>query len=179
MDAREAIFARLPEGVRRPAAVRPSYVPLVDDLRAQFEARLTALAGRVMTLEEARDRCPSPAWVDLDVQDAWGRPSDTADIWDAAAGVTSAICAVAQTGSVLLSAGHGKRRMASLAPPVHIALVDRLVPTIADAVALAPEATSVLVTGPSRTADIEGVLVNGVHGPGEVWVVLMEGLRVD
>ncbi len=184
MDAREAILGSLdchaePAHESQGAEVRHFYVhsgfPLLDQFRDSFQS----LFGKLMTIDEARAACPRPAWVDDDVTGAWGDGRDTDDMWAAAAGVTSTLCAVAQTGSILLSSGQGMRRMASLAPPVHIALVDRIVPTLADALALLPSETSVLVSGPSRTADIEGVMVRGVHGPGELWVVLMEGLRVD
>ena len=95
------------------------------------------------------------------------------DVWQADVGITMADAAVAETGSLLIRAGEGRARMASLAPPVHLALVprDRLVPSLDQALEIAAGATSVLITGPSRTADIEGVLVRGVHGPGQLWVV--------
>lgn len=180
MDAREQVLSLLPDGegeVHREAV--PDYVPFNGDLVSLFKDRVSAVGGRVMDLDEARRLCPAPAWVDGDVASIWGSAPTPRDIWEASAGVTSTICAVAQTGSVLLAAGPGRRRLASLAPPVHIALVRRVVATLADAVDLAPRSTCVLVTGPSRTADIEGVLVNGVHGPGELWVVLLEDLIVD
>jgi L-lactate utilization protein LutB len=102
-----------------------------------------------------------------------------ADPWDADVGVTGVDVAVAETGSLALSWGPGRRRSTSLVPPVHVAVVplSRLVPTYADAVdalaALDPAPTGMqFVTGPSRSADIEMKLVKGVHGPGQVHVVL-------
>jgi L-lactate dehydrogenase complex protein LldG len=68
--------------------------------------------------------------------------------------------------------------MISLLPPVHLAVIrsDRILTGLDELFTLAPlpgEHTSsmVLITGPSRTADIEQILIRGVHGPGELHVV--------
>jgi L-lactate dehydrogenase complex protein LldG len=94
-------------------------------------------------------------------------------------GVTGAVGAIAESGSVALVSGPGRPRTASLLPPVHVAIVpvSRLYATLPDFLAAHPDAAEqgsnlVLVTGPSRTADIEMTLTRGVHGPGEVHVVL-------
>ena len=73
----------------------------------------------------------------------------------------------------------GETLTASLLPEVHIAVlkISRLVPTLADALRMPEVRTAsagVIVTGPSRTADIEMTLTIGVHGPGELHVFLID-----
>lgn len=105
------------------------------------------------------------------VRETLGNP--VADVWEAAAGVTLGDLAVAETGSVLLAALPGRSRLNSLAPPTHVVLVRRaeIVASLDEALARLSPQTSVLVSGPSRTADVEGVMVMGVHGPRSLWVV--------
>jgi L-lactate dehydrogenase complex protein LldG len=99
------------------------------------------------------------------------------------AGVSRAIYGLADTGSVVLAASPDEPRSASLLPEVHISSLaeDRILPDL-DALfeVLAGELPSALaiVTGPSRSADIEQKLAVGVHGPGEVHVVLHPAKRV-
>ena len=69
-------------------------------------------------------------------------------------------------------------------PPVHIAIVRaaQIVPDMLDlwppgVPAPSMPASLVLVTGPSKTADIEGILITGVHGPREVRVIVVESDR--
>jgi L-lactate dehydrogenase complex protein LldG len=94
-------------------------------------------------------------------------------------GVTGAYAALADTGGLVLVSGPGRGRLASLLPPVHIAVVEerRLRPSLAAVLREEPrlfEAGSnvVVVAGPSRTADIEMTLTHGVHGPKHVHVIL-------
>jgi L-lactate dehydrogenase complex protein LldG len=93
------------------------------------------------------------------------------------AGVSVALFGLADTGSIVLAASPEEPRVRSLLPAVHVAILaeDRILPgldalfeTIGDDL---PSALAI-VTGPSRSADIEQKLVVGVHGPGEVHVVL-------
>jgi L-lactate dehydrogenase complex protein LldG len=98
----------------------------------------------------------------------------------AQAGVTGALCGLADTGSVLVADGPGGPLQASLLPPIHIAVLRAvdILPSLADALRL-PQVTaaaaSVVITGPSRTGDIEMTHTIGVHGPGEVHVFVVEG----
>jgi L-lactate utilization protein LutC len=99
----------------------------------------------------------------------------TADV-----GITSADYALADTGSLVMLSSPQEARMISLLPPAHIAIVpcNRLLSGLDELFSLLPEPASasssmVLITGPSRTADIEQILVRGVHGPGQITVVLV------
>jgi L-lactate dehydrogenase complex protein LldG len=96
------------------------------------------------------------------------------------AGITSADYALADTGTLVLLSSPEEARMISLLPPLHIAVVPRgrILTGLDELFTLVPRpaersSSMVLITGPSRTADIEQILVRGVHGPGEVHVVVV------
>lgn len=95
-------------------------------------------------------------------------------------GITGADYALADTGTLVLLSSAEEARMISVLPPVHLAVVarakilsglDELLSVLPDPSALT--SSMVLITGPSRTADIEQILVRGVHGPGEIHVVVV------
>jgi L-lactate dehydrogenase complex protein LldG len=95
------------------------------------------------------------------------------------AGLTGAFAGITDTGSLLLVGGPGRPMIASLLPEIHIALVwekdifDNLSQVLSrEDVKRAPAA--ILVTGPSRTADIEMTLTIGVHGPGELHILCIK-----
>jgi len=101
------------------------------------------------------------------------------------AGLTGALAGVAETGTLVLCAGRGRPMTASLLPEVHVAILRS-----SDIVHDLPQAfrdsriqkgsnseirsSFVLISGPSRTADIEMTLTIGVHGPREVLVLCVE-----
>ncbi len=98
-------------------------------------------------------------------------------------GLTGADAAIAETGTLVLLAGAGRPRLAAMSVRRHIVLITpaQLFPTLAAWQASRPDlarelrarSAALLVTGPSRTADIEMTLTVGVHGPGELIVVLV------
>ncbi len=99
----------------------------------------------------------------------------TADV-----GITSADYALAETGTLVMLSSPEEPRLISLLPPVHIAVFpqSRMLANLDELLEVLPnpaEQTSsmVLITGPSRTADIEQILVRGVHGPGEIYAVIV------
>lgn len=98
-------------------------------------------------------------------------------------GITDCLCLTAGTASVLVSTAKAGSRAASLLPPVHLVLAQerQLVPDIPeclDTIAATPDfpdmpAAYTFITGSSRTADIEKVLVIPAHGPRELFVLLL------
>lgn len=96
-------------------------------------------------------------------------------------GITGAAWAVADTGSVALYGTPDAGLLPSVLPPSHLMLVQEntIVATVADGLRLLSgqriPPLMKIVTGPSMTADIEGTLVTGVHGPGKVGVIVYTG----
>ena len=89
---------------------------------------------------------------------------------DYAFGITRAAGAIAESGTLILDDATTSRRLAALAPWIHIALVrpSTIHLGIGNAVqALGADPNVVWCTGPSKTADVEGIIIEGVHGPGE------------
>jgi L-lactate dehydrogenase complex protein LldG len=93
------------------------------------------------------------------------------ELYEFDAGVTDVYCAVAESGSLVVRASAEHGRALSLVPPIHVAIVQPrdFVPDLLDLFEkLGQEGTAggtVLVSGPSKTSDIEMNLVIGVHGP--------------
>lgn len=102
---------------------------------------------------------------------------------DVRIGLTGVDAGLASTGSLVLCSGTGKPRLASLLPPVHIAVLtaEQLFPGLEAWLAamsaggleqLGTISTLSVISGPSRTGDIGNIPVRGVHGPGEVMCCL-------
>lgn len=105
------------------------------------------------------------------------------DLFNYDVGITTAQAAIAETGTLVLEAESERHRLVSLLPPVHIAIVYArdIVLTIGDALSQLhrddPKEMSraiTFITGPSRTADIELTLTIGVHGPKELYVIVID-----
>jgi L-lactate dehydrogenase complex protein LldG len=97
------------------------------------------------------------------------------ELEDAAVSVAS--YGLADTGSVVLAASTDEPRRRHLLPDVHVSLLDetRILPGLTELFAAVRDdlpSALVIMTGPSRSADIEQRLIVGVHGPPEVHVVL-------
>ena len=100
--------------------------------------------------------------------------------------LSGADAAIAEGGSIVVLSGAGRPRMASLLAPVHIAIMpsDRIVRTLPEAFELLGErygpavvyerSNITVISGPSRSADIEQSLTIGVHGPKEIHVVVFD-----
>jgi L-lactate utilization protein LutC len=119
------------------------------------------------------------AWDELERQSA-------AERWPAAfaadLGITSVDWAVAETGTLALYSHPGQGRVVSLLPPNFLAILEpsQIIPDLFDLFDRLEEhkhdlpSNVVLVTGPSKTGDIELKLTTGVHGPGNVHVLVVE-----
>jgi L-lactate dehydrogenase complex protein LldG len=111
----------------------------------------------------------------VEVSSVGTRTSAAADL-----GITVAAAAIATTGSVLQDSGRSGGRTASLLPPVHLCIVpaSRIVPGTAEVLrslgdGRALPSNLVLITGPSRSGDIEQTMALGVHGPVTVELVVL------
>jgi len=121
------------------------------------------------------------------VSDATKRQALRDRIAAAAIGLTGVDLAIGETGSLVLVSGAGRPRSTALLPPYHVAVFDR------DALVESLEQVGVfleswhdggprpsrgaaihVITGPSRTADIELTLTRGVHGPKEVHAIFVD-----
>jgi L-lactate utilization protein LutC len=102
--------------------------------------------------------------------------------FEAEFGITGVDFVLAETGSLILSSITEGSQLASLAPPVHIALYRRSqvlaslegVLEQGSLAHLEPGRSIVFITGPSGTGDIEQILIRGVHGPRDVHAILVE-----
>jgi len=95
---------------------------------------------------------------------------DRTRVDDYAFGVTRAAGAIAESGTLILNDATTSRRLAALAPWIHVAVLERalIFADLPQAVAaLGSDANVIWCTGPSKTADVEGILIEGVHGPGQ------------
>lgn len=149
--AREQILGRVRAALRVPAhrpqpATSAPVFPPVTNLEARFREEFTALRGEIVATVPTLDEM----------------------------GVTGCDCLVAQTGSIIVSTKSAGGRALSVLPAIHLvqARREQIVPDLPAALALLrqrydghwPSSISV-ITGPSRTADIEKILVMGAHGP--------------
>ena len=123
--------------------------------------------------------------IEVVVPETLDSPDTRADLQEIQVGITGVEAAFAATGSVVLKSASGKSRTASLLPLNHIALIPdtRLLPNMETWLAhhqqdgslehaIRNSANLTLVSGPSKSADIESKLTLGVHGPKELHAVL-------
>lgn len=104
--------------------------------------------------------------------------------FNADVGVTGVDYAIAETGTVVLHPRAGVSRLLSLAPPTHIAILRQgdVLPSLDELFAIKRddflkgelEGSMNLISGPSKTADIEGTTVTGIHGPLEVHLIIVK-----
>jgi L-lactate dehydrogenase complex protein LldG len=202
-DERESIMARV-RGALSPLEVRarmPDYDSGVElarkrvgagDPLAEFTERIRAVNGEVVpgpgalaaTLRErgwTRGYCDPALWAGLEPHFGPGFSVETrferSRVDDYQFGITRGLGAIAETGTIILNDATSSSRLGALAPWAHIAVISRrsLYSDIPEAVAaLGSDPNVVWCTGPSKTADIEGILIEGVHGPGVQMALFVE-----
>ena len=118
--------------------------------------------------------------LDYDVLQARDTVQQRNDMLAADVGVSSATLAIAETGTLAMASGPGTERAANLLPPVHIAieLPSRSCPICStfsrsSSACRRMPSSWVLITGPSKTGDLEFKLTTGVHGPGNWHVIVV------
>jgi L-lactate dehydrogenase complex protein LldG len=180
--ARDNILDRVRTALRAPAhrPLPPTDAPIfppVTNPEARFREEFAALKGELIENgEQLAGFLRNFAKIATDGSGLVGKAigEANASVRECDLGVTSCDCLVAQTGSIIVSTLSAGGRALSVLPPTHLVIArrDQIVPDLATAMALLrkrydkhwPSALSV-ITGPSRTADIEKILVMGAHGP--------------
>jgi L-lactate dehydrogenase complex protein LldG len=154
----------------------PELVRALTDVISQLQR--TSLRARKIAISDSPEVERLVKQIGVDVDEIAVAPSAT-DVFGFDVGISRAQAAIAETGTLLLNSLRERHRLVSLVPPVHIAIIDasEIVATLGEALAglrqdeqVSPIVT--LVTGPSRTADIELTLAIGVHGPQELYVIV-------
>jgi L-lactate dehydrogenase complex protein LldG len=190
MSAREEILRRVREATAGVEA--PTRPPLADsgpvsvDLFAERVADYRAVVERCTTDQLAErvaaaveGRVVVPAGLGVEVADAIDDDQLTAAELDGIdTVVTEARVGIAETGTIVLDHGPGQgRRALTLVPDRHVCIVraDQVVADVQDAVALLDPARPLTwISGPSATSDIELDRVEGVHGPRNLHVLLVD-----
>ncbi len=148
---------------------------VVDLVQTHSARRVLLGRGTILDRLQLAERLRG---LDVSLADEVGAESERDALFAADIGISGVDYLIAETGSVILLSGPTEPRSLSLLPPVHIAVADRsqLLPDLFDLFAVLPTplpSCVSVITGPSKTGDIELRLVTGVHGPGEVHVVLI------
>jgi L-lactate dehydrogenase complex protein LldG len=151
----------------------------LENLRAELESPGLAISSEVTSAAPGLIAALDEAGV------AWSTPGNPAEARDAPLGISIAELAVAETGSVLLAEESLAARSVGLLSLAHVVIcrTNDLVPSLEEASSALKEiatrpggAYATLVTGPSRTADIELSLTIGVQGPARVFVLFVDNL---
>ncbi|MEZ4712645.1 MAG: lactate utilization protein [Caldilineaceae bacterium] len=187
-----AYLPMTPLADQSPAALRQRFIAEAEKLSCQVhavdspanatETLLALLEGDERVISWTPELLPLPNLAETLAQAG----IVTADPRDPSVrvGISGVDAALAATGSLVLASGGGQYRTASLLPPVHIALVQesQILPDFESWVAaqraqklarFRQSSNIVVISGPSRTADIAMQLILGMHGPGELHILLL------
>lgn len=157
-----------------------------DSPKAAFTRNFEAVNGRVMNgtaplIALLREQNRTRGYCDPALMDTIGKALAEAGMTveteyrreryeDYEFGITRATGAIAESGSLILDDALTSDRLAALSPWIHIAVIEEreIHRTIPEALAALGSSRNIIwATGPSKTADVEGILIEGVHGPGE------------
>ena len=198
----EALSDTHPQPFEATAAQKRAVLPLVTDLIPQFaanaeflraefhacadeaaaKAKLAELAAKhgwkkIATHRGSLTQAVSPSLPTLDATDGY----DRFELEACDAGITECDALIAQTGSVFLTARSGGGRALSVLPEHHVVLArrDQLLPDLPAGYELIQQrygtawpSLTTLITGPSRTGDIERIIILGAHGPKKLTIVM-------
>jgi L-lactate dehydrogenase complex protein LldG len=201
--AREEILGKLRQAKHQvpdePESNEPVFPPIALPLENAFKNQLESISGKVYLLNDEKELFDTlkqsisefdPATVFCNeahlfpmLKDAgigfqqYEGPQNPVEI-----GITACEFLIARSGTVMVSSAQGGGRQLSVYPPVHIVIArkNQLVESLEEAYSGILEKYNdnlpsqiALITGPSRTADIEKTLVLGAHGPKEIRVFLL------
>ena len=182
----------------------PVFVASGEPLEIQFAQNFAALNGRFVFCENEEEFIESFAFLAKDnewenifclepsIKEMLGKAGITfsdkeSELLKTDIGLTLCECLVARTGSVMISSKQASGRRLPVYANFHIvvAYASQLVPNVKDGLKFIKEKYSQLpsmistISGPSRTADIEKTLVQGAHGPREMFVFLIDDVYID
>jgi L-lactate dehydrogenase complex protein LldG len=166
------------------AALKTEFIVVPNAAAAGVEIKRIAEAGQWRRLAAHQTPLLAEVVAGVGVATLWTDPGyATKDLEPCDGGVTECESLVAQTGSVLVTTRSSGGRALSVLPPHHIVVATReqLVPDLSAAFELMRRqydgnypSTISFITGPSRTGDIERILVLGAHGPKALTVLLID-----
>lgn len=164
-------------GVLHLAASRAEAVAVIEQVLRDKQARKVLVGDGVVV--ESLDLQRMLSGVEVLLVKELAVESERTAFFAADVGITGVEHVIAETGTLVVETRRDQPRAVSLLVPVHVA-VARREQVLADLFDVFPEGRTLpacltLITGPSKTGDIELKLVTGVHGPGEVHLVLIEG----
>jgi len=201
-SAREEILKKLSTSVHPvpepPDFEQHVFPPVIFPLEQTFKTQLEAINGKVFIFQSKAELynslktdllqfriknifCSEPEIMKNLVQFEIGFNEYASVVKNMEVGITGCEFLVAQTGSAMVSSAQRGGRQMNIFPPLHIIIAYRnqLVTTLEEAYSMIQQKYTdglpsqiALVTGPSRTADIEKTLVLGAHGPRELWVMI-------
>ena len=201
--SRTTIFSKIKQATEQLAdpTPLPDYPPELvhslvklegNDLEEVFTRNFTAVSGRAMTsvdqlISFLKDNDQLHGYCDPALMESVGNQLAAAGLEvettydrtrydDYAFGITLATGAIAESGTLILNDEETSDRLAALSPWVHVGVLSRnkILRTIPDAIASFGDSPNIIwATGPSKTADVEGILIEGVHGPGEEIALLV------